>query len=78
LTAIAENRSQLWRRCPSHARQQIHQASLAFETFYFADNSRWSALEYALPSLPGTRQWRMVTPNEFLRSARAGLTVGLG
>jgi len=54
------------------ASKPIHQASLAFETFYFADNSRWSAQEYALPPLPGTRQWRMVTPNEFLRSAHAG------
>ena len=54
------------------ASKPIHQASLALETFYFADNSRWSAQEYALPPLPGTRQWRMVTPNEFLRSAHAG------
>jgi hypothetical protein len=50
----------------------IHQASLTFESFYFADNSRWSAQQYALPPLPGTRQWRMVSPNEFLRSAHAG------
>ncbi len=47
----------------------IHKASLTFETFYFADDSRWSAQQYALPPLPGTRQWRMVTPSEFLRSA---------
>lgn len=54
------------------AGRPIHTASLTFETFYFADNSRWSAQQYALPPLPGTRQWRMVTPNEFLRSAHAG------
>ena len=54
------------------ASKPIHQASLTFEVFYFADNSRWSAQQSALPPLPGTRQWRMVTPNEFLRSAQAG------
>jgi hypothetical protein len=54
------------------AGKPIHQVSLALLTFYFEDNSRWSAQQYALPPLPGTRQWRMVTPNEFLRSARAG------
>jgi hypothetical protein len=48
----------------------IHQAVLTFETFYFADNSRWSAEQYALPPLPGTRQWRMVSRDEFLRSAK--------
>lgn len=47
----------------------IHKASLTFETFYFADYSRWSAQQYALPPLPGTRQWRMVPLAEFLRSA---------
>jgi hypothetical protein len=50
----------------------IHQASLFLLTFYFADSSRWSTQQYLLPPLPGTRQWRMVTPNEFLRSAHAG------
>jgi hypothetical protein len=50
----------------------IRRASLTFETFYFADNSRWGAQQYALPPLPGTRQWRMVTPDEFLHSAHAG------
>ena len=54
------------------ADKPIHQASLSLVAFYFADNSRWSAQQYALPPLPGTRQWRMVTPNEFLRSAHAG------
>jgi len=54
------------------AGQPIHQASLALLTFYFEDDSRWSVQQYALPPLPGTRQWRMVTPNEFLRSAHAG------
>jgi hypothetical protein len=47
----------------------IHKASLTLETIYFTDYSRWSAQQYALPPLPGTRQWRMVTPSEFLRSA---------
>jgi hypothetical protein len=54
------------------AGKPIHKASLEVTTFFFADNSRWSAQQYALPPLPGTRQWRMVTPNEFLRSAHAG------
>jgi len=54
------------------ASKPIHKASLEVTTFFFADNSRWSAQQYALPPLPGTRQWRMVTPNEFLRSAHAG------
>jgi hypothetical protein len=40
----------------------IHKASLSRVAFYFADNSRWSAQQYALPPLPGTRLWRMVTP----------------
>jgi hypothetical protein len=53
------------------AGQPIHQASLTFTTFYFADDSRWSAQQYYLPPLPGTRQWRRVTPNEFLRPAHA-------
>jgi hypothetical protein len=50
--------------------QPIHQASLALLTFYFEDDSRWSAQQYALLPLPGTRQWRMVTLNEFLHSAQ--------
>jgi hypothetical protein len=49
---------------------RIHQAMLTFETFYFADGSRWSAGQYALPPLPGTRQWRMVTKEEFFRGGR--------
>jgi hypothetical protein len=53
------------------AGKPIHQAVLTFETFYFADNSRWSAEQYALPPLPGTRQWRMVSRDEFLRSAKS-------
>jgi hypothetical protein len=53
------------------AGQPIHQASLTFTSFYFADDSRWSAQEYFLPPLPGTRQWRRVTPNEFLHSTGA-------
>jgi len=52
------------------ASQRLHQAVLTFETFYFADGSRWSAGQYALPPLPGTRQWRMVGKDEFVRSAR--------
>jgi len=49
---------------------RLHQALLTFETFYFADGSRWSAQQYALPPLPGTRSWRMVSREEFLRSAK--------
>ena len=49
----------------------IHQAVLTYETFYFADDSRWSAEQYALPPLPGTRQWRMVSRDEFLRSTKS-------
>jgi hypothetical protein len=52
------------------ASQRLHQAVLTFETFYFADGSRWSAEEYALPPLPGTRSWRIVSRDEFLRSAK--------
>ncbi|MGA8532023.1 MAG: hypothetical protein WB622_20030 [Acidobacteriaceae bacterium] len=48
----------------------IHQADFVWETFYFADNSRWSAGMYALPPVPGSRQWRLVSPDEFRRSAR--------
>jgi hypothetical protein len=50
---------------------RIHQAVLSFLTFYFADGSRWSAGQYALPPLPGTRSWRMVRRDEFLRSAKS-------
>ncbi len=50
---------------------RIHHAVLTFETFYFADGSRWSADQYALPPLPGTRQWRMVSKEEFFASAKA-------
>jgi hypothetical protein len=53
------------------AGQPIHQASLTFTTFYFADDSRWSAQQYYLPPLTGTRQWRRATPAEFLHSAHA-------
>ncbi len=49
---------------------RLHQALLTFETFYFADGSRWSAEQYALPPLSGTRSWRMVSRDEFLRSAK--------
>ena len=49
---------------------RIHQALLTFETFYFADGSRWSAGQYALPPLPGTRSWRMVSKEEFYRRER--------
>ena len=49
---------------------RLRQAVLTFETFYFADGSRWSAEEYALPPLAGTRSWRMVDRDEFLRSAK--------
>ena len=52
------------------ADKPIHHANFTWETFYFADGSRWSAGMYALPPIPGTRQWRMVTPEEFRRSAR--------
>jgi hypothetical protein len=48
----------------------IHRAEFVWETFYFADNSRWSAGMYALPPVPGSRQWTMVTPEQFRRSAR--------
>lgn len=51
------------------AGKAIHHADFAWETFYFADGSRWSAGMYALPPVPGSRQWRMVTPEEFRRSA---------
>jgi hypothetical protein len=54
------------------AGQPIHQASFTLTTFYFADDSRWSAQQYYLPPLPGTRQWRRVTPSEFLHSSGAG------
>jgi hypothetical protein len=50
---------------------RIHQAMLTFETFYFADGSRWSAGQYALPPLPGTRSWRMVSKEEFIRGSGA-------
>ncbi len=49
---------------------RLHQAVLTFETFYFADGSRWSAGQYALPPPPGTRSWRMVSRDEFVRSAK--------
>jgi len=49
---------------------RLHQALLSFMTFYFADGSRWSAGQYALPPLPGTRSWRMVSRDEFVRSAK--------
>lgn len=49
---------------------RLHQAELSFETFYFGDGSRWSAQQYALPPLPGTRSWRMVSHEEFLRSSK--------
>jgi len=49
---------------------RLHQAVLSFLTFYFADGSRWSAGQYALPPLPGTRSWRIVRRDEFLRSAK--------
>ena len=52
------------------AGQAIHRGDFVWETFWFADDSRWSAGMYALPPVPGSRQWRMVTPEEFLRSAR--------
>ena len=51
------------------AGKAIHHAEFTWETFWFADDSRWSAGMYALPPLPGTRQWRMVTADEFRRSA---------
>ena len=46
----------------------FHRADFVWETFYFADDSRWSAGMYALPPAPGSRQWKMVTPDEFRRS----------
>jgi hypothetical protein len=49
---------------------RLRQAVLTFETFYFADGSRWSAEQYALPPLAGTRSWRMVRRDEFVRSAK--------
>ncbi|HZZ41261.1 MAG TPA: hypothetical protein VFE06_19135 [Acidobacteriaceae bacterium] len=49
----------------------IHRAEFVWETFYFGDDSRWSAGMYALPPVPGSRQWTMVTPEQFRRSARA-------
>lgn len=52
------------------ASQRIHQAVLTFQTFYFADGSRWSAGQYALPPTPPSRSWSMVGKQEFLRSAR--------
>ncbi len=52
------------------ADKAIHRAEFVWETFYFADDSRWSAGMYALPPVPGSRQWTMVTPEQFRRSAR--------
>ncbi len=50
------------------AGKTIHHADFTWETFWFADDSRWSAGMYALPPVPGSRQWRMVTPEEFRSS----------
>ncbi len=50
---------------------RLHQAVLTFLTFYFADGSRWSAKQYALPPLAGTHAWRMVSRDEFMRPARS-------
>lgn len=52
------------------AGKTIRQADFVWQSFWFADDSRWSAGMYALPPVPGTRQWRMVTPEEFRRSGR--------
>jgi len=49
---------------------RFHQALLSFETFYFADGSRWSARQYALPPPHGTHAWSLVSREEFLRSAK--------
>jgi len=49
---------------------RLRQAVLTFMTFYFADGSRWSAGQYALPPLSGTRQWRMVSKEEFFAGSK--------
>jgi len=50
--------------------QSAIRAVFMFDTFYFADNSRWSASQYALAPNPPSRAWRMVSKDEFLRSAK--------
>ncbi|MGC2299282.1 MAG: hypothetical protein WA476_10800 [Acidobacteriaceae bacterium] len=50
---------------------RITRATLKFQSFYFADDSRWSGGTYALPpgAVPG--RWTMVTKEEFFRGAKA-------
>lgn len=49
----------------------ITRATLMFQSFYFADDSRWSGGTYALPpgAVPG--RWTMVTKEEFFRGAKS-------
>lgn len=52
------------------ARAAAIRAVLSWDTFYFGDNSRWSAGEYALPPAPPSRAWTMVSKETFVRSAQ--------
>jgi hypothetical protein len=49
----------------------ITKATLKFQSFYFADDSRWSGDTYALPPTAVPRRWTMVTKEEFFRGAKA-------
>lgn len=51
------------------ARTATIRAVVSWDTFYFGDNSRWSAGEYALAPTPPSRAWTMVSREAFLRSA---------
>ena len=60
--------------CPGEASRQertITRAELKFQSFYFADDSRWSGDTYALPPTSVPRRWTMVTKEEFFRGAKA-------
>jgi len=52
------------------ARTATVKATVRFDNFYFADNSRWSAGEYLLAPTPPSRSWTLVSRQEFLRSAQ--------
>jgi hypothetical protein len=48
----------------------ITRATLKFQRFYFADDSRWSGGTYALPPHGVPRRWTMVTKEEFFRGTK--------
>ncbi len=66
LSFIEDKETQDWL-----ARAAIVKATLSFDNFYFADNSRWSAGEYLLAPTPPSRTWTRVSLQEFLRSAKS-------